>query len=139
MTINFATVLISVIALGMAFGSMPEDGTANMHGLKIDHVTVCGTELEVMQKAFASVGLEPDYGGPHANGVTHMALVGFEDGSYVELIAPHKPGLAAGSYWSKFMAGDAGPCAWAVETADIRADIATLQAAGIATRGPTTG
>jgi hypothetical protein len=110
-----------------------------MHSLKVDHVTVCGAELQVMRNAFASVGLETDYGGPHANGITHMALVGFQDGSYVELIAPQKPGMAAGSDWSKFMAGDAGPCAWAVETGDIRADLATLKAAGIATRGPAAG
>ena len=53
--------------------------------LKIDHVTIAGPELAPMERAFAGVGLVTDYGGPHSNGVTHMAWLGFNDGSYNEL------------------------------------------------------
>ena len=64
--------------------------TAGPVFLVVDHATVCGSNLDTLQQEFASVGLKADYGGPHANGVTHMALLGFENGSYLELIAPQK-------------------------------------------------
>ena len=76
--------------------------------LKVDHASVCGSDLEAMRQALAEVGLKTDYGGPHANGVTHMALLGFEDGSYLELIAPQRAGAVEGSDWAKFMTADAG-------------------------------
>ena len=57
--------------------------------------------------------MTPDLGGPHGNGVTQMALVGFDDQSYLELIAPVKSGVTEGSDWARFMSGDAGACAWA--------------------------
>lgn len=107
--------------------------------IKVDHASLCGPELEPMRQAFAAVGLTTEYGGPHANGVTHMALLGFEDGSYLELIAPQKLGVVEGSAWAKMMAGDAGPCAWAVATSDIKSDVSQLKQRGIETKGPEPG
>jgi hypothetical protein len=106
--------------------------------LKVDHATVCGPDLEPMRHAFAAAGLVTDYGGPHAS-VTHMALLGFEDGSYLELIAPQKPGVVEGSAWAKMMAGDAGTCAWAVGTADIKSEAERLKQAGTEVAGPFPG
>jgi hypothetical protein len=106
--------------------------------LKVDHATVCASDLEPMRQAFASVGLATDYGGPHAS-VTHMALLGFEDGSYLELIAPQKPGATEDSPWAKFLAGDAGPCAWAVGSRAIRADVERLKKTGTHAEGPFPG
>jgi hypothetical protein len=54
-----------------------------------------------MRESFAAAGLETDYGGPHGNGGTQMALLGFNDGSYLELIAPQ--GMAADSNWAKMI------------------------------------
>jgi glyoxalase-like protein len=107
--------------------------------LHVDHVSVCGADLDAMRNEFARVGLTTDYGGPHANGVTHMALLGFDDGSYLELIAPQKPGAVEGSSWAKLMAGNAGPCAWAVATSDIKQELERLKGAGISTGEPTPG
>ncbi len=110
--------------------------------LKVDHASVCSSDLDPMRQAFASVGLPTDYGGPHANGVTQMALLGFEDGSYLELIAPmksmdHASGMMSG--WDKLMAGNAGPCAWAIGTSDIHAEVERLKSAGIKVTGPEPG
>jgi hypothetical protein len=110
--------------------------------LKTDHITVCGSDLEALRRVFHEAGLPSEYGGSHANGVTHMALVGFEDDSYLELIAPlahsgNATGLMAG--WAKFMEANAGPSAWAVESADIAADVERLKASGIGVRGPLPG
>jgi hypothetical protein len=107
--------------------------------LNIDHVSVCGANLETMQQAFASAGLTTDYGGPHATGGTHMSLLGFPDGSYMELIAP-QPGVQGdGNGWGKLMADTAGPCAWAVEPKDISEEVTRLKSVGMAVEGPTLG
>lgn len=107
--------------------------------LPIDHVTVAGADLRRMQTALAAVGLETIYGGAHSDGATEMALVSFPDGSYLELIAPHPQAEAAvieRHPWSRFLQGDAGPCAWAVHTTDLDAELRRLRTAGIAVQGP---
>jgi len=113
--------------------------SAQAKTLKIDHVTICVAELDPVQEAFASVGLTPDYGGPHVGAGTHMALLGFDDGSYFELLAPQKPGSAEKSPEAKLLAGSAGPCMWAVSTSDIKAELTRLHDLGIATDGPFPG
>ncbi len=59
--------------------------------LQINRVTIAGPELSPMEQSFANLGLATDYGGPHSNGVTHMAWLGFVGGSYIELISSLKP------------------------------------------------
>ena len=113
--------------------------SAQTRPLKIDHVPVCVAELGPVQRAFASAGLTPDYGGPHVGTGTHMALLGFDDGSYFELLAPQKPGSAEKSPEGKLLAENAGPCMWAVSTSDIKAELKRLHEVGIATDGPFPG
>ncbi len=55
--------------------------------LTIDHVTVAGKDLKAMQAALTALGIPTEYGGPHSNHATEMALTSFPDGSYLELIA----------------------------------------------------
>ncbi|HET7205186.1 MAG TPA: VOC family protein [Terriglobales bacterium] len=128
----FAVALCAVVSLSQGQDSGPVF-------LNIDHASVCGQNLDTMREGFASVGLTTDYGGPHSTGGTHMALVGFGDGSYLELIAPQGPAAAEGSGWSKLMAGNAGPCAWAVEPKDIDAEVARLKMTGVTVDGPKAG
>jgi len=110
--------------------------------LAIDHVTICGSHLERMRADFAAIGLRTVYGGRHANGMTHMDLLTFPDGSYVELIAPFASLAGAGgmmSGWVKLMEGDAGSGAWAVRSTDIHAETSRLRSAGVEVRGPEVG
>jgi len=128
--------LWALLLLGAAaVGQEPSKGPVF---LNIDHASICGSNLDTMRQAFASVGLTTDYGGPHATGGTHMALLGFDDGSYLELIAPQTP-AADSSPWAKFISADAGPCAWAVEPKDIDAEVQRLKASGTAVNGPDAG
>ena len=99
--------------------------------LELDHVSICGSNLDALRQAFTDVGMTPDLGGPHGNGITQMAIIGFDDASYVELIAPIKPGVTAGSDWAKFMAEDAITCAWAVGTNVLLQEVDRLKKAGI--------
>jgi hypothetical protein len=103
--------------------------------LQIDHVTIAGSDLKTLERAFTNLDLKPEYGGPHSNGITHMALLGFDDGSYVELISTLEPGQRAPT-WGEAISGSAGPCAWAVGASDIQGDAARITGAGIPVRGP---
>ena len=107
--------------------------------LTVDHVTVAGQDLKKMQAQLASIGIPSEFGGPHSNGATQMAVASFPDGSYLELIAlqahPDQKALAA-HYWSKPMLGNAGPTAWAVRSKDVAAEVQRLSTAGIAVASP---
>jgi hypothetical protein len=107
--------------------------------LTVDHVTAAGQDLRTMQANLAAVGIACEYGGPHKDGVTEMALTSFADGSYLELIAPQakvdSKALAANA-WGKQMEGNAGPCAWAVRAKDLAAEVKRLQEAGVAVGDP---
>jgi Glyoxalase-like domain len=107
--------------------------------LKIDHATVAGSDLKKMQAALAAVGLPSVYGGAHTNHTTEMALISFPDGSYLELMGIQPgadPQLVAEHVWSRFLSGDAGPCAWAVREPDIAAEVRRLEAAGVPVSSP---
>ena len=107
--------------------------------LTVDHITVAGKDLREMQARLASVGIASEFGGPHSNGATQMAIASFPDGSYLELIAlqanADQKALAA-HYWSKQMLGNAGPTAWAVRSADVLREADRLRSAGVAVASP---
>jgi hypothetical protein len=110
-----------------------------MPDLTIDHVTVAGSDLKAMQERLASIGIRSEYGGPHSNHATEMALTSFPDGSYLELIAipgGADPKAVAAHYWSKQMQGNAGPCAWAVRAKDLAPEVSRLKKAGVVVSEP---
>lgn len=55
--------------------------------LSLDHVVIRVQHLEQAIADFSELGFTVQRGGTHADGATHNALIGFEDGSYFELIA----------------------------------------------------
>jgi len=103
--------------------------------MKIDHVSIAWSDLGFLQTAFEGIGLKSEYGGVHSNGVTHMSILGFNDGSYIELISVIKPGKPADS-WRKQIAGNGGPCAWAVEEENLAAEVERIKRLGIPVVGP---
>jgi hypothetical protein len=107
--------------------------------LELDHASICGSNLDSLRQDFADVGLTSDLGGPHGNGITQMASIGFDDGTYLELIAPIKPGVSAGSDWSRFMNDDAVTCAWAVGTNVVLQEVDRLKKAGVPVKSPESG
>jgi hypothetical protein len=108
--------------------------------MMVDHVSVCSSDLARMQRAFAGAGLVTDYGGPHANSYTQMALLGFEDGSYIELIAPREGAKTPkDGQWAAKISGNAGPCAWAINSRHLAADLERLKGRGIRVDAPADG
>jgi Glyoxalase-like domain len=107
--------------------------------LRVDHVTVAGKDLHKMQIALEAAGFKSEYGGQHANHATEMALVSFTDGSYLELIAIQPkadPAAVRQHTWSRQLESNAGPCAWAIRSADVDAEVRRLRAAGVEVQTP---
>ncbi len=107
--------------------------------IRIDHVTIAGSDLDKLRRAFASIGLETDYGGAHSNGLTHMALLGFDDGSYIELVSTVKPGEENIPIWKDFILHDGGPCGWAAVCDDVEAEAKRVAELGVKVQGPVPG
>lgn len=107
---------------------------------QIDHATVAGSSLETMRQAFtAATGTPTEYGGRHVNHATEMALASFPDGSYLEFMAIQQHAdLAAvvAHVWSKFLTNNAGPCAFALRTLNIAAEVTRLRSVGIQVKAP---
>jgi len=83
---------------------------------RVDHVTFGASSLDHLIEPFRALGLDAQYGGAHANGITHMAAVGLPDGSYLELISTVEPAIRS-PWWPEAIRGDAGPCGFAPATA----------------------
>ena len=103
--------------------------------LVIDHALYGGRDLDVLVDAFAAADLAPVPGGEHQHDVTHNALLGFDDGTYIELIAPRDPGQET-AVRNAFFQGEAGPCGWAVAVDDIEAEVGRFRSGGIDVDGP---
>ena len=101
----------------------------------VDHAVVAGPDLDALAAAFADAGLDTVYGGEHSNGVTHNRVLGFADGSYLELISTLEPG-AGSPWWNDAIHGDAGPCAWALAVSDIAGESARIADLGVPVDGP---
>ena len=102
---------------------------------QIDRVVFAWAHLEALAGAFASVGLTTDYGGIHTNGATHMATLGFTDGSYLELISVRQPGQQA-PVWQHHIATNGGICAWSVSVGDVHKVSDRLRTLGMPVDGP---
>jgi hypothetical protein len=103
----------------------------------LDHVPFAFADLETVSDEFERLSLAPEYGGAHDNGVTHMSVLGFDDRSYVELIAERDEGDH--DFWPEYIRADAGPAAWCVRVPDIVAECKWLLDRGVPVRGPLPG
>jgi len=105
--------------------------------LTLDHVPYACSDLGEATAAFERLGLAPEYGGVHDNGVTHMSVLGFDDGSYVELIAERERGDHG--FWPEHIRADAGPAAWCIRVPDVVAECRRVLGTGAPVHGPLYG
>ncbi|MDP6875126.1 MAG: VOC family protein [Alphaproteobacteria bacterium] len=61
--------------------------------LTLEHVVIRVDDLDAAMKDFAALGFHVVYGGVHSSGVTHNALIHFQNGTFIELVAYRKPML----------------------------------------------
>jgi hypothetical protein len=101
----------------------------------IDHLTIAGPNLDDLRGRLAAAGISTDYGGVHNNGITHMALAGFDDGSYLEIAAPlSADGRVA--LWRDFQLPREGGVAWTIATDDVASELMRVRNLGIEATGP---
>jgi len=54
---------------------------------RFDHAIIAVNDLDTALADYRALGFNAVYGGEHASGTTHNALIVFKDGSYLELLA----------------------------------------------------
>lgn len=78
-------------ASAMPASATPAAGTPAPPAL-LDHILLACADLEVGTRRFAALtGVEPRFGGVHASGLTHNALVALGPFCYLEILAPTGP------------------------------------------------
>ncbi len=104
----------------------------------LDHVVLAVADLVQAAADYQALGFTVTEGGEHPGGVSYNALIPFADGSYVELIAFHRP-APAHRWWRILDAAGEGFVDYAVLPADIGPDIAAVRSRGLAYGDPETG
>ena len=93
----------------------------------LDHVVLVVLDLAVAVADHRARGFTVTPGGEHAGGLTHNALVGFQDGSYLEIIAFHDLAAARGKHsWAPVAERGGGWADFALSSNDLRGDVAAL-------------
>lgn len=106
---------------------------------EIDHIVVAVNDLDQAAADYARAGFTVLDGGTHASGQTHNALVTFQDGSYLELIALVDPSQRPDHhFFAKLDNGD-GPIAFAIRSDGLAEDAGRLDGAELRPNGPRDG
>jgi hypothetical protein len=93
----------------------------------LDHVVLVVLDLDAAVADHRKRGFTVTPGGVHAGGLTHNALVGFQDGSYLELIAFVDLAAAHGKHsWAPIAERGGGWADFAVLSNDLFQDAAAL-------------
>jgi hypothetical protein len=93
----------------------------------LDHVVLVVLDLPTAIVDHRERGFTVTPGGEHAGGLTHNALVGFQDGSYLEIIAFHDLAAARGKHsWAPVAERGGGWADFALASSDLLQDVAAL-------------
>lgn len=106
--------------------------------LRFDHAVILVWDLDAATADYHALGFNPFFGGQHAGGKTHNALIVFQDGSYLELLAPTDPELIKSvdptnrtNFLFMFAQRGEGLGGYAFNSQDLAADTASMQANGL--------
>lgn len=107
---------------------------------KLDHVIIAVHDLNTAVADFRALGFTVIYGGEHASGTTHNALICFRDGTYIELLAPTgKPAAPGTTDFSTLLHQGEGLVGYALLSDDLMATVAQMRERGIAISDPSPG
>jgi len=99
----------------------------------IDHLVIVVPELNAAIASYSGLEFTVVPGGRHPIG-THNALIAFEDGSYLELIAFFEPNTQ--HRWFQRLQQGGGLIDFCLQTDDLAADAGAFRAAGVALADP---
>jgi catechol 2,3-dioxygenase-like lactoylglutathione lyase family enzyme len=106
--------------------------------LSLDHIVILVEELEAAIADYRALGFTVQRGGTHADGATHNALVGFADGSYLEIIAFLRR-APEHRWWRYAEKSHQGYVDFALLPHDTGEVVRAAQARGLAYQGPIEG
>lgn len=110
---------------------------------RFDHAIIAVLDLNAAIEDFQALGFNAFYGGKHADGKTHNGLIVFEDGGYLELLAPTNPNFMETmetvdlNSFLDFMARGDGWAGFALLVDDVEAAAEGMRARELAISGPT--
>ena len=102
----------------------------------IDHLVILVRNLDDAINSYRRLGFQVAKGGEHPGG-THNALVGFANGTYLELIAFQDPEQPSDHRWYSYLSLGGGLVDFALGTSDVAAEVERLGELGY--RGPMPG
>lgn len=106
--------------------------------MTLDHVVIAFHDLERAIAEWQSQGFTVVRGGRHPGRTSHNALVVFEDGAYVELIAWAEPGPSE-RWYNELMAHGEGLMDFALLPRNVPQAIEEAKARGLELKGPVDG
>lgn len=98
---------------------------------QVDHLVILVEDLEAAMQAYQQAGFTVVRGGEHPTG-THNALIGFADGSYLELIAFRQPNPE--HRWYRYLALGGGLVDLCLLSDDLASDVVQIGARGVTLR-----
>lgn len=105
---------------------------------RIDHIVILAQRLDEAMRTYQELGFQVVAGGEHPGG-THNALVAFQDGSYLELIAFQEPERPVPHRWYGFLASGGGLVDFALGADDVAAVVERARSSGLDYTGPVPG
>jgi len=107
-------------------------------GFSLDHVVIAVSDLESAIADYRALGFTVYPGGVHHGGVSHNALVIFDDGSYFELIA-YRQEAPDVRWWKVLSSAGEGFVDFALLPEDTERDVAAARGRGLDLEGPSAG
>jgi hypothetical protein len=107
---------------------------------RLDHLVILVRDLDVAAVDYERLGFVVTQGGEHADGLTHNALIPFEDGSYFELVSFLDQEDTRDNIWRwrQFLPHE-GLIDYCVASADLEYDVRRLESLGFDVDGPDDG
>lgn len=109
--------------------------------IRLDHIVIAVNDLETASNNYRRLGFTLYYGGEHASGTTHNALICFQDGTYIELLAPtgKERRDTDATDFSGLLAHGEGLVAYALACDDLETHCNAMKQRGLNVIGPTPG
>jgi catechol 2,3-dioxygenase-like lactoylglutathione lyase family enzyme len=99
--------------------------------LTLDHVVLAVDELDAASATMRAEGFTVIPGGVHAGGVTHNALIIFEDGTYIELIALVDKNASSDEGFGPQLAKGEGWVGYGLLSDNLKKDVQAIKARGV--------
>ena len=107
--------------------------------MQFDHFVIAVHDLAETAADYRALGFKVIDGGEHADGKSRNALIAFQDGAYLELIAFTESLAGTKHRWAEALERGEGLVTYALRVDDLTGAIARLQERGFAFSGPVDG